>query len=87
MGVSQISLVTHYEQKHTFRLGKPQDAGKDILCDEFMRGVQEADYHAEKVCLSGIREKGVISVTGVWDEGRVKGTKTIKQAYTADVNV
>jgi multimeric flavodoxin WrbA len=37
-------------------------------------------------CLSGIREKGVISVTGVWDEGGVKGMKVLKQAYTAGVN-
>jgi multimeric flavodoxin WrbA len=37
-------------------------------------------------CLNGIREKGVIAVTGVWDEGGVKGTKTIKQAYTAGLN-
>jgi len=37
-------------------------------------------------CLSGIREKGVISVTGVWDEGGVKGTKAITQAYEAGLN-
>lgn len=37
-------------------------------------------------CLSGIREKGVISVTGVWDEGGVKGTKAVNQAYTAGLN-
>lgn len=37
-------------------------------------------------CLSGIREKGVISITGVWDEGGVKGTKAMEQAYTAGVN-
>ena len=38
-------------------------------------------------CLSGIEEKGTIAVTGVWDEGGVKGTKAIKQAYTAGMAV
>ncbi|MGE4442375.1 MAG: flavodoxin family protein [Desulfomicrobium sp.] len=37
-------------------------------------------------CLSGIREKGIISVTGVWDEGGVKGTKAMNQAYTAGLH-
>jgi multimeric flavodoxin WrbA len=38
-------------------------------------------------CLSNITEKGVISVTGVWDAGSVKGTGAVKQAYTAGKNV
>lgn len=38
-------------------------------------------------CLSDIREKGVISVTGVWDVGGVKGTRAIEKAYTAGKNV
>ncbi len=37
-------------------------------------------------CLSGIREKGTISITGVWDKGGVKGTKAISQAYAAGLN-
>ena len=37
-------------------------------------------------CLPGIREKGTISITGVWDEGGVKGTKAMKQAYEAGLN-
>ncbi|SKA71293.1 NADPH-dependent FMN reductase [Paucidesulfovibrio gracilis DSM 16080] len=37
-------------------------------------------------CLSDIREKGVIAVTGVWDEGGVRGSKTVQQAYVAGAN-
>ncbi len=37
-------------------------------------------------CLSGIREKGVIAVTGVWDEGGVEGTNVMKQAYDAGLS-
>jgi multimeric flavodoxin WrbA len=37
-------------------------------------------------CLSGIKEKGVISVTGIWDAGLVKGTQAMAQAYTAGKN-
>lgn len=37
-------------------------------------------------CLSGIKEKGVISITGVWDAGGVNGTQAIKQAYTMGKN-
>ncbi|PLX98380.1 MAG: NADPH-dependent FMN reductase [Desulfuromonas sp.] len=32
-------------------------------------------------CLENIREKGVISVTGVWDVGQVKKTEAMYQAY------
>ncbi len=34
-------------------------------------------------CLSHITEKAVISITGVWDVGGVKGTKAVKEAYEA----
>ncbi|WP_147822400.1 flavodoxin family protein [Salidesulfovibrio onnuriiensis] len=37
-------------------------------------------------CLSGIRERGIISVTGIWDEGGVRGTSAIKQAYSEGLN-
>ena len=37
-------------------------------------------------CLGQIREKGVISITGVWDKGGVKGSTALKQAYTAGLN-
>lgn len=33
-------------------------------------------------CLHNIREKGIISVTGVWNAGGVKGTQAMDQAYT-----
>lgn len=32
-------------------------------------------------CLYGVREKGIVAATGVWDEGRVKGTREFQQAY------
>ncbi|WP_320172397.1 flavodoxin family protein [Maridesulfovibrio sp.] len=34
-------------------------------------------------CLHGINEKGVISSTGIWGEGGVKGSATSRQAYEA----
>ncbi len=37
-------------------------------------------------CLHDIREKGVISITGVWDAGGVKGTRSIAQAYEMGKN-
>jgi multimeric flavodoxin WrbA len=37
-------------------------------------------------CLSGIREKGIISSTGIWDEGGVRDTSVMQQAYTAGRN-
>lgn len=37
-------------------------------------------------CLHNIREKGVISITGVWDVGGVHDTPAIKQAYTMGQN-
>lgn len=37
-------------------------------------------------CLSGTKEKGVISVTGIWDPGLVKDTQAIEQAYTMGKN-
>ncbi len=37
-------------------------------------------------CLSGIKEKETISITGVWDEGGVKGTQAVEQAYAAGLN-
>ena len=44
----------------------------------------ESTYESFRVftgCLSGIKEKGTISVTGVWDEAGVRGTRSMKQAY------
>ena len=38
-------------------------------------------------CLYGAREKGVVGCTGVWDEGRVKGTRTFQEAYEMGRNV
>jgi multimeric flavodoxin WrbA len=38
-------------------------------------------------CLSGIRERDTIAITGVWDEGGVRGTKVLKEAYEAGLNV
>ena len=37
-------------------------------------------------CLHATRERGVISVTGVWDVGGVKRTPAVAQAYTAGMN-
>ena len=37
-------------------------------------------------CLCDIREKGAISITGVWDAGGVKGTPSIAQAYAMGKN-
>lgn len=37
-------------------------------------------------CLSGIKEKETISITGVWDEGGVKGTQAVERAYAAGLN-
>jgi multimeric flavodoxin WrbA len=34
-------------------------------------------------CLQGITEKGTIASTGIWDEGGVRGTRAVKQAYEA----
>lgn len=45
--------------------------------------------HSLKVftgCLLDIREKGVISVTGIWGAGGVKGTPAIEQAYKMGKN-
>jgi len=33
-------------------------------------------------CLSGTKEKGVISVTRIWDAGLVKGTQSMDKAYS-----
>ena len=35
---------------------------------------------------SGVKEKGVMSVTGEWDEGAVKGSLAFEQAYTMGLN-
>lgn len=32
-------------------------------------------------CMGGLKEKGVISVTGVWGEGGVKGTSALREAF------
>ena len=37
-------------------------------------------------CLSGIREKGVISITGVWDADKAQGTQAMDQAYAMGLN-
>lgn len=37
-------------------------------------------------CLGGTKERGVISATGIWDAGLVKGTQAIDQAYTMGKN-
>jgi multimeric flavodoxin WrbA len=37
-------------------------------------------------CLPDIREKGVISITGVWDVGGVIGTQAMTQAYSMGKN-
>ena len=37
-------------------------------------------------CLHGIKEKGIISITGVWDESAAKGSPALKQAYTMGLN-
>ena len=37
-------------------------------------------------CLNGIKEKGVISITGVWDVGGVIGTQSMNQAYSMGKN-
>ncbi len=37
-------------------------------------------------CLSDMREKGIVAVTGVWDAGGVRGSKAIDQAYTMGKN-
>ncbi len=35
---------------------------------------------------SGVKEKGVMSVTGSWDEGAAKGSPAFEQAYTMGLN-
>jgi len=37
-------------------------------------------------CLSNIKEKGVVSITGVWDAGGVKGSRAMSQAYVMGKN-
>ncbi len=37
-------------------------------------------------CLHNIREKGTISITGVWGENSVKGTRALADAYAAGRN-
>jgi len=37
-------------------------------------------------CLSGTKEKGVISITGVWDAGGVIGCPSMNQAYSMGLN-
>lgn len=37
-------------------------------------------------CLHGIKEKGVISVTGVWDAGGVNGNPALQQAFAMGQN-
>ena len=37
-------------------------------------------------CLHDIREKGVISITGVWDVGGVIGTQSMNQAFSMGKN-
>jgi len=37
-------------------------------------------------CLSNIKEKGVVSITGVWDAGGVKGSRAMSQAYSMGKN-
>ena len=37
-------------------------------------------------CLSNIKEKGVVSITGVWDAGGVKGSPAMDQAYAMGKN-
>ncbi|MGE4552264.1 MAG: flavodoxin family protein [Desulfovibrionaceae bacterium] len=37
-------------------------------------------------CLSGVREKGIVSITGVWDEGAARGSRAAREAYTMGAN-
>ena len=52
------------------------EAGGELPVD---RAVQSLKVFTN--CLYDIREKGVISITGVWDTGGVNGTPSIAQAY------
>ncbi|OIQ50132.1 FMN-dependent NADH-azoreductase [Pseudodesulfovibrio hydrargyri] len=38
-------------------------------------------------CLYGARERGVVACTGIWDEGGVKGTGSLREAYDMGRNV
>jgi NAD(P)H-dependent FMN reductase len=38
-------------------------------------------------CLYGARERGVVACTGVWDEGGVRGTGSLRKAYDMGRNV
>ena len=51
-------------------------------------GRKEIEKAAESLrvftdCLPGNRERGVISVSWIWNAGEVKGTKALEQAYIA----
>ncbi|WP_319582535.1 flavodoxin family protein [uncultured Pseudodesulfovibrio sp.] len=44
-------------------------------------------YRVFTGCLYGARERGVIACTGVWDEGGVKGSRALREAFDAGRNV
>lgn len=81
--------------------GSPRKGGNsDILCDEFLRGAQDAG-HEEKAsadttltcfrgyadCVEGAVEKGVLVAGGVYELGAVRNTSAMAQAYEMGRNV
>jgi multimeric flavodoxin WrbA len=58
----------------------------DRLCPIYS-SIRNKDFYFVTGCLSGIRERDTIAITGVWDEGGVRGTKVLKEAYEAGLNV
>jgi multimeric flavodoxin WrbA len=54
-------------------------------------GKEEVETTAQSLrvftnCLHNIKEKGIISITGVWNAGGVHDTQAIKQAYAMGKN-
>lgn len=68
--------------------GSPRKGGNsDILCDQFMRGAEEAAeptlacFRGYADCLEGSREKGIIYGTGAYQPGEIKESPAFKEAY------
>lgn len=78
--------------------GSPRKGGNsDTLCDQFMKGAQEAGNEAEDTdtvmnctlecfrglaeCLEGSVEKGVIYGKGVYAKDEIAGHPAMKQGY------
>ena len=66
--------------------GSPRKGGNsDILCDEFLRGAQDAGRKVEKIRVAV--EKGTLVASGVYEPGAVRSTPAMAQAYEMGRNV